>query len=99
MKPAAAIPYLFFASAASSILGIFLAFTHPGLYPAYLSPVDSFGILPILRDTWGFTPAFDQQAGGLLMWVAGTPLYLFGALSMLSRWYRAAEEGEELHGS
>lgn len=99
MKLTAAIPYLFFASAASSILGIFLAFAHPGLYPAYLSPVDAYGILPVLRDGWGFTPAFDQQAGGLLMWVAGTPVYLLGALSALARWYGSAEEGEKLHGS
>ncbi len=99
MKLTAAIPYLFFASAASSILGILLAFAHPGLYRAYLSPVDAYGILATFRNGWGITPAIDQQAGGLLMWVAGTPVYLLGALSALSLWYRAAEEGEELHGS
>ena len=35
---------------------ILLTFTKPGLYPAYLHPTDSLGILPMLRDGWGLTP-------------------------------------------
>ena len=91
----AAIPYLFLASAASSLLGILLAFAPAGLYPAYLHPIDEYHLLPLLRDGWGLTPAVDQQSGGLLMWIAGGPAYLFGALSALARWYSGAEEQGE----
>ncbi len=95
MKPLAAIPYLFLASAATSLLGILLAFAPAGLYPAYLHPADPYGILPLLREGWGITAAGDQQAGGLLMWIAGGPVYLFGALYAMARWYAAPDEERE----
>ncbi len=104
MRSLTAIPYLVLASAATSLLGILLAFAPAGLYPAYLHPADPYGVLALLRDGWGFTPAVDQQAGGLLMWISGGPVYLGGALAALARWYAAAGEdqdkaiGEELHG-
>ncbi len=97
MRLIISIPYLFFASAASGTLGIFLAFAHPGLYPAYLAPDDRYGILSLIREKWGISPANDQQAGGLLMWVAGTPVYLSGALYSLVRWYGSRDDGEKLH--
>jgi putative membrane protein len=86
------IPYLFLASAACSTLGIILAFAPPGLYPAYLKPDDPYGILALLRNGWGISAAVDQQAGGLLMWIAGGPVYLGGALYALARWYAAPED-------
>ncbi len=92
LRPLAAIPYLFLAAISSSLLGILLTFTPPGLYPAYLDPVDSYGILPFLRIAWGLSAAVDQQAAGLLMWIVGTPVYLLGAFSALARWYGAPEE-------
>jgi cytochrome c oxidase assembly factor CtaG len=84
--------YLFVAMAASSVLGMLLTFTPPGLYPAYLHPVDRLGILPLLRDGWGLTPAADQQLGGLLMWIPGSLVYLGAMMITLVRWYSAPEE-------
>ena len=86
--------YLFTAMAANAILGIILTFSPPGWYPAYLNPDDTLGILPLLRNGWGLTPAVDQEIGGLLMWVAGSLVYLLVALGLLARWYRAPEEDE-----
>lgn len=91
MKPMSAVVYLFFATAANSILGLLLAYSNPGIYPTYLKPVDELGILGLIRNQWGITPALDQQAGGLLMWIAGSPVYLAGAIHALSRWYNAPD--------
>lgn len=87
-----ALLYLFAAAASSSALGILLAATPPGMYPAYLRPADRLGILPLLRDGWGLTPSADQQLGGLLMWIAGGLLYLGAMLGVLARWYGAEED-------
>jgi putative membrane protein len=94
LAPLATIPYLFAASAATSILGIILTFTPPGIYPAYLDPNDEIGALPLLRDSWGLTPTADQQLGGLLMWVPGGLAYLSGIIGALARWYSMPEEDE-----
>jgi putative membrane protein len=97
LAPLTTIFYLFAAAASSSALGIILTFAQPGLYPAYLQPEDALGILPLLRQTWGLTPAVDQQLGGLLMWVPGSLVYLSGILGALGRWYSEPEpetEGE-----
>jgi putative membrane protein len=66
-----AIAYLFTACTFCSILGAVLTFVPLGLYPAYLRPKDEFGMLRLIRDTWGLDPKSDQQLGGLLMWVPG----------------------------
>ncbi len=94
LAPLATIPYLFAASAATSILGIILTFSPPGIYPAYLDPKDEIGALPLLRDGWGLSPAADQQLGGLLMWVPGGLAYLSGIIGALTRWYSMPEEDE-----
>ncbi len=94
LAPLATIPYLFAAAAATSILGIILTFSPPGIYPAYLNPNDEIGALPLLRDGWGLTPAADQQLGGLLMWVPGGLAYLSGIIGALARWYSTPEEDE-----
>ena len=91
LSPLSTIAYLFAAMAASSVLGIILTFTPPGLYD-YLHPVDTLGALPLIRQQWGLTPEVDQQIGGLLMWVPSGLVYLSGILSALGRWYSAPEE-------
>lgn len=95
LAPLTTIFYLFAAAASSSALGIILTFAQPGLYPAYLQPGDTLGILPLLRETWGLTPTVDQQLGGLLMWVPGSLVYLSGILGALSRWYNEPEPENE----
>jgi putative membrane protein len=94
MNPLAGMLYLLAAALACSGLGIILTFASPGLYPLYLHylPEDPLGILPLIRDGWGLTPAADQQLGGLLMWVPGGLVYLCAIMMTLARWYREAEQ-------
>jgi putative membrane protein len=56
--------------------------------------MDRLGILPLIRDQWGLTPAKDQQLGGLLMWVPACLIYFCGIIGLLGRWY--GEAGEEV---
>ena len=91
LQALSAVTYLFSACLCCSLLGAFLTFSPVGLYPAYLHPSDSLGILPLLRDRWGLDSASDQQLGGLVMWVPGCFVYLTGILTRVARWY--AEPG------
>ncbi len=92
IAPLGAISYLFGACLSCSLLGAALTFARPGLYPAYLTPDDRLGILPLLRGHWGLDPRNDQQLGGLLMWIPGCFVYLTGILATVARWYEAGYE-------
>ncbi len=87
-----AILYLFAGMLATSVLGIAITFAPPGLYAAYAHPHDAIGILPLLRNSWGLTPAVDQKLGGLLMWVPGGLAFLAAIMLVMARWYRTPEE-------
>lgn len=87
LSPLACVAYLFLGAVVSGLLGIILTFADPALYPAYTGTADPLGILPVLRDQWGLTPAFDQQMGGLLMWVAGSTIFLVAILRSVVDWY------------
>jgi putative membrane protein len=91
LSPLLAVVYLFTACVGCTILGITLTFAPPGLYPAYLHPADPLGIVPLLRQGWGLTPATDQQLGGLLMWVPACLVYLSAVIGVLARWYATPE--------
>jgi cytochrome c oxidase assembly factor CtaG len=91
LSVAGSIVYLFTACVSCSLLGAILTFSPPGLYPAYLHPADSLGILPLVRERWGLDPAKDQQLGGLLMWVPGCFVYLSAILWTFAHWYGAPE--------
>ncbi len=84
--------YLFTAAVAGSVLGIILTFASPGLYPAYLHPVDARGLLPLIRDGWGVSAATDQQLGGLIMWVPGGLVYLCAIIGTFARWQSDVDE-------
>jgi putative membrane protein len=98
LAPLIAMLYLAAAAVAGSLLGILLTFAAPGLYPAYLKPNDTYGILSIIRDGWGLTPAVDQQLGGLLMWVPGGAVFLIAIVAVMARWYADDEIASQLHG-
>lgn len=93
-----AIIYLALGALASSVLAILLTFATPGLYPAYLHPADPLGILAMLRDDWGLTPATDQQLGGLIMWVPGGMVYLGAILGVIARWYSEGDVAQARDG-
>ena len=87
--------YLVATGLSSSVLGIILTFAHPGLYPIYEHPPGSPAILALIRHSWGISVAADQQLGGLLMWVASTPIYLLAIAAIMVRWYREPEDDAE----
>ncbi len=97
LSPLKSTLYLASACLGCSMLGIFITFASVGLYPAYLNPVDTYGILSLLRNDLCITPKVDQQIGGLTMWVPGCLIYLFASMLTLVRWYRNPED-EELIG-
>jgi putative membrane protein len=94
LPPLMAIIYLFTAGVANSLLGIILTFAPPGLYPAYLNPIDWYGLLPLLRTDWGISPAVDQQLGGLLMWIPGGLIILCAILGILAYWYNDTSDAD-----
>jgi cytochrome c oxidase assembly factor CtaG len=87
---ATSVAYLFTACGACSVLGIALAFSPGEVCTAYLHPADPLGVLPLVRDRWGLTPAVDQQLGGLLMWVPGCAVYATAILAVVARFYGAS---------
>lgn len=74
------VPYLLAAAAANDILGMLLTYASPAIYPAYLHPVDSLGILQLIRVGWKLSSATDQQLGGLIMWFPGGLIYIMAVL-------------------
>jgi putative membrane protein len=88
MKPVPqAAAYLFTSCLACTTIGILITFASTLLYPAYAHPVDIYGFLPVIRETWGISATMDQQIGGLLMWVPACFVYLSAIMAMFARWY------------
>jgi cytochrome c oxidase assembly factor CtaG len=95
LAPLLAVLYLFTACLSCTVLGITLTFAPAGAYPGYLNPRDTLGVLPLLRDRWGLSPATDQQLGGLIMWVPACVVYVSAIVGVLARWYTAPDIDQE----
>ena len=93
LSPLAGIVYLFSACLGCTILGIILTFAPVEVCSIYLHPIDRLGILPLVQNQWGLTPAKDQQLGGLLMWVPACLIYFCGIFGLFARWH--GEMGDE----
>jgi cytochrome c oxidase assembly factor CtaG len=83
----AAILYLFAACVACTILGIVVTLSPVEVCSAYTHPVDSLGVLPLLRDGWGLSCRADQEIGGLMMWVPACFVYAAAILATIGRYY------------
>lgn len=83
LGPGAAIGYLAAAAAGCSVLGVLVTFAPLGTWAHYLGGEDPLGVRAWLAAA--IPPAEDQQLGGLLMWVASTPLLLAPALIAVGR--------------
>lgn len=94
LSPLVSTLYLSSACLGCTILGMLITFAGAGLYAAYLNPVDTIGILPLLRGELCLTPGVDQQIGGLTMWVPGCLIYLAASMVTLARWYGSPEDYE-----
>jgi putative membrane protein len=88
LPPPATLLYLVAAIVAGDMLGSLVTFTAPGVYN-YLHPLDTLGVLPLLRTGWGLSPVVDQQLGGLAMSILGDLVYLCGILNGIARWHGA----------
>lgn len=97
LAPLGAMLYLFTACVGCTILGVIVTFSPVSVCSIYTNPVDTLGVLPLLRQGWGMTPKADQEIGGLMMWVPACVLYGAAMLAMLARYYR--EEEEELENA
>jgi putative membrane protein len=93
LPPLAGMIYLFSACVGCTILGIIITFSPVEVCSAYLHPADRLGILPLIQNQWGLTPAKDQQLGGLLMWVPACLIYFCGIFGLFARWH--GETGDE----
>jgi cytochrome c oxidase assembly factor CtaG len=61
--------YILAGMAANFLLSMILIFGPVGWYPTYLHPSDTLGVLALVRNGWGLSPADDQALAGLLMLV------------------------------
>jgi cytochrome c oxidase assembly factor CtaG len=87
MPPLAGVVYLFAACVACTVLGVMVTLSPVEVCDAYMHPVDTLGVLPLLRDRWGLTHRADQEIGGLLMWVPTCLVYAATILATLGRYY------------
>jgi len=99
LSPLVSTLYLSSACLGCTILGMLITFAGAGLYASYMTPVDTIGILPLLRGELCLTPGVDQQIGGLTMWVPGCLIYLTASMVTLARWYGAPEDYENSSNS
>ena len=88
LPPLGGVVYLFTACVACSLLGILITFSPVEVCSVFAHPVDSLGVMPLVRDGWGLTPQNDQQIGGLLMWVPACLVYGAGILGVVGRMFR-----------
>jgi putative membrane protein len=80
--------YLFAGCVACTVLGIMVTLSPVEVCGAYMHPVDSLGVMPLLQNGWGLSPRADQEIGGLMMWVPACFVYAAVILVMLGRYYR-----------
>lgn len=85
----AAITYLFAACVGCTVLGIMVTLSPVEVCSVYMHPVDSLGVMPLLREGWGLSSRADQELGGLLMWVPACFVYAAAILATLGRYYGA----------
>lgn len=90
LSPLGGVAYLFAGCVGCTLQGIVLTFSPVEVCTAFLNPTDPLHVLPWLRAHWGFTPAADQQVGGLIMWVPACLVYLGAIMGQFARWYGAA---------
>ncbi|MBI4610436.1 MAG: cytochrome c oxidase assembly protein [Candidatus Rokubacteria bacterium] len=77
--------YLFLAGVPMVLVAALITLSDEVLYPSY-------GDAPL---AWGLTPLADQRAGGVIMWVPGTLVFLVAITIVFFCWVGAEPEREE----
>jgi len=85
--------YLFISCVGCTILGILITFAEPSLYMPFM-PGENMAIWDLIRNTWSITPAMDQQAGGLIMWVPACIIYVTNIMLILAGFYKQPDVEE-----
>ncbi len=99
LSPIRTVFYVFGGMAANSLLGIVLIFGPAGLYSPYLHPAGTAGVLSLLRDGWGLTPATDQTVAGLMMLIIpGMLAYAPAMFEAFGRWLETPNADGEAPG-
>ena len=88
LPPLGGVVYLFTACVACTLLGIAITFSPVEVCSVFSHPVDTLGVMPLVRNGWGLTRENDQQIGGLLMWVPACLIYGVGILGLVGRMLR-----------
>jgi putative membrane protein len=91
--------YLFAACLACTVLGIVVTLSPVEVCSAYRQPVDSLGVMPLVRDGWGLSCSADQELGGLLMWVPTCFVYAAAILAILGRHFAEERLSDDKPGS
>jgi cytochrome c oxidase assembly factor CtaG len=89
LRALAGVLYLSTACVFCSLLGLIITFSHLGTYTHYVNIVDSYGFLPMIRNSWKISAAADQQMAGLIMWVPCCFIYLSASMVLLIKWFNS----------
>lgn len=92
------VAYMFTLYVINSALSIILGSVPFRLYTVFDEPVDSYGLLHLIRSTWGITRQADQAAGSTLVEAFWVGAFLITMALLFARWYRRsdAEPAERL---
>ncbi len=85
LPPPAQMLYLFLAGLPMSLVAALITLSDELLYPFYAEA----------PRVWGLTPLDDQRAGGVIMWVPGTLVFLVAITIVFFRWARTEPELEK----
>ena len=89
IHPLSGIIYLSTACISCSLLGLLITFAPVNTFHHYGMAGSAMNGMPF--NPWGLSPATDQQAAGLIMWVPCCIIYLSGCLYLLQRWFATKE--------
>jgi cytochrome c oxidase assembly factor CtaG len=87
IHPLPGVLYLFTACISCSLLGLLITFAPTGTFYPY--PAFGAAMKAMTGNPWNLSPAADQQAAGLIMWVPCCLVYLSACLYLLQRWFAA----------
>lgn len=97
IHPLSGVIYLATACISCSLLGLLITFAPIHTYQYYQEA--GAAMRGMGSNPWGFTPAADQQAAGLVMWVPCCFVYLAGCLYLLQRWFASQVPNSGLDAS
>lgn len=94
LEPLQSALYLFIACTGCTVLGILITFAPPSLYIPYMHGHND-AVWELIRNNWGISPAVDQQAGGLIMWVPACLIYVTNIMLILAGFFNQPYTGDD----